>query len=359
MEYLREVDGIHFGPDSSTWQGITEAFQESEIVVPNVGAMSSITIAASELGTFLDPRNREMVDVLCDLWDGRNVPWRRRTKGEGLSEIHNPWLNFLGCTTPGWLQENFPVVAIRGGFASRTIFVYAEKKRQLIAYPKLEMDGEGNELKKLRLHLLNDLKRIALLVGEFRLTADALAFGKHWYNEHWTKRAGDLDPETFGGYIARKQTHIHKVAMVLSAAQRDDLSINEMDLAIADSMVSMLEKQMVEVFSSVGDNPVAQAGNHIIRVLKHYPKGILEEKLIGQCITRMGKKMYDEAMDGLVKGGRLRYWKAELGIIVRLLDSSLHSLHTDPGTQLPSEDPSPSDAAPEVSASQTSPDPNS
>lgn len=348
MELLREVDGIHFGPDSSTWQAITESFLESEVVVPNVGQMSCITIAASELGTFLDPKNREMLDVLCDLWDGRNVPWRRRTKGEGLSEIHNPWLNFLGCTTPGWLQENFPVVAIRGGFASRTVFVYGEKKRQLIAYPKLEIESSGdNDRKKLRLFLVNDLKRIALLQGEFRLTAGALEYGKKWYGDHWTGGTRGLDPETFGGYIARKQTHIHKTAMVVSAAQRDDMSINEMDLMLAEHLVTMLEKDMQEVFASVGDDKVAQAMNHILRTVRHYPKGIKRDELVNQCISRMGIKMFDEAIAGLVQSNRLVLRTSNLGVIVRLGDNSQPFQHTEEQTPVPSESPASSTSSDE------------
>lgn len=342
MELLREIEGIHFGPDSSTWQAITDAFIEAELVVPSVGQMSCLTVAASELGTFLDPQNREMLDVLCDLWDGRNVPWKRRTKGDGVSEIHNPWLNFLGCTTPGWLQENFPVVAIRGGFASRTVFVYGEKKRQLIAYPKLSIDADGSERKKLRLHLVNDLKRIALLQGEFRLTSDALKYGAKWYQTHWTKGHKGLDPEMFGGYIARKQTHIHKVAMVVSAAQRDDMSITDFDLLTAEHLVTMLEKDMTEVFASVGDDKTAQAMNHILRTVRHYPKGIRLDELLGNCISRMGKRMFDEAMDGLYKSSRLVCYSSNLGVIVRLADSSHPAPHTEEQTPVPSESPAPS-----------------
>jgi hypothetical protein len=33
-----------------------------------------------------------------------------------------------------------------------------------------------------------------------------------------------LDDERFGGYLARKQTHIHKLAMILAAAESDRYS---------------------------------------------------------------------------------------------------------------------------------------
>ena len=48
----------------------------------------------------------------------------------------------------------------------------------------------------------------------------------------------------FGGYLARKQTHIHKLAMVLAASRRDELLIDEEDLALAAKMMTDLEQDM-------------------------------------------------------------------------------------------------------------------
>ena len=91
IELLREIEGIHFGPDSATWQAMTQAFAEASEVIEMPGGkhmqMSNMTLAISELGTFLNLKNSEMIDVLVDLWDGKNVPWKRATKGEGEFSI--------------------------------------------------------------------------------------------------------------------------------------------------------------------------------------------------------------------------------------------------------------------------------
>ncbi len=55
--------------------------------------------------------------------------------------INNPFINFMGATTPAWITENFPEYAIGGGFTSRTIFVYAETKRKLNAYHVFVLAG--------------------------------------------------------------------------------------------------------------------------------------------------------------------------------------------------------------------------
>lgn len=302
MSMLRQVDGIHFGPESASWQAVTDAFQEATTILPGSEekTMAALTIEASELGTFLDPTNREMIDVLCRLWDGQDTPWQRRIRSEGISEIANPWINFLGCTTPGWIEENFPEYAIKGGFTSRTIFVYADKKRQFVAYPKLRMDSAGNEFKKLRVHLINDLRRIHKIVGPYILTDKAIEWGTAWYKNHWETDNEHLDMEIHGGYIARKQTHIHKVAMVLAAAEHNDLCITDNNLLQAEKLVTSLELSLPNVFSQIVDNKEASNTALVIKIIEANPKGVKRRALWRKLIMHMSQDDFRNAIMGAI-----------------------------------------------------------
>ena len=305
QELLRGVEGIHFGPESATWQGITDAFLEStEIFRLPDGTnyqTSSITIAASELGTFLDPTNREMVDVLVDLWDGRDVPWRRRTKHEGASEIPAPWLNFIGATTPGWLAENFPEYAVRGGFTSRTVFVFANSKRHFVAYPSRVIEAEDRQTKH---QLISDLREIAKLSGPFTITEEAYAWGTSWYEEHWSNRPSNLaSDDRLSGYLSRKQTHLHKVAMIFSAARGDDLKITRQDLEMALVAIEAIEKEMLSVFDRVSDDPRVKHAQAILTVVKAHPQGIAKRSLWRKLITHMSQWEFDNALSGCINAG--------------------------------------------------------
>lgn len=303
MSMLREVEGIHFGPDSATWQALTNSFAEStEMVDQGDGLMlpmSAITIAASELGTFLDPHNREMIDVMVDLWDGRDVPWKRSTKGEGDSTIANPWLNFIGCTTPAWIEGNFPEYAIGGGFTSRTVFVYAENKRHLEAYPKVNMSPEFATLREALVEDLNDIARIS---GEYTLTPQATKWGIKWYHDHWKSKHSHLAGDRFGGYIARKQTHIHKLAMVISASQRSDRLIHPDDLATASELVSSLEHNLPSVFNRISDNREAKYSAAVFSVLR--TEGTLSKQTLWQKVYHlMSAEQFEAALGGVIKAG--------------------------------------------------------
>jgi hypothetical protein len=103
-----------------------------------------------------------------------------------------------------------------------------------------------------------------MLAGEMRLTAGALDWGEAWYHRHYTVRSANLDDDRFGGYIARKQTHIHKLAMILSASSSDSLQITEEHLQIADQMITDLEPDMQFVFSKIGKSDSALYAERLI-----------------------------------------------------------------------------------------------
>lgn len=303
MQLLREVEGIHFGPDSATWQALTKAFTDSteEFTLPGgeLEIMSAITITASELGTFLDPQNREMIDVLVDLWDGREIPWKRSTKGEGDFEIAHPWLNFIGCTTPAWIEGNFPEYAIGGGFTSRCVFVYGDSKRHLQAYPKQHMTPEFADLRKL---LIQDLEDIAGIAGEYVLTEEATAWGEKWYKEHWETKHPHLRNDRFGGYIARKQTHIHKLAMIISAAQRSDMLVIPEDLQVAETFVTALEQNFDSVFQRITDSRDARYSVAILATLRQNPV-MAKQTLWRELFSLMSHEQFEAGLEGMVRAG--------------------------------------------------------
>lgn len=252
MSLLKKVPDIKFGPDVVTWQALVGAFAESTMSYEYEGefhAMSALTIESSEFGNLLNPADKEMVDLLVSLWDGKPGTFEKRTKGSGNDSIVNPWINLIACTTPAWIAGNFPEYMIGGGFTSRCVFVYADKKAKYVAYPGLEVPTNLAEFAE---KLIEDLSHISAMVGEYKLTPEAVAWGKAWYHAHYNAKNLELDDERFGGYLARKQTHIHKLAMILAAAESPRLILTAEHLALANTMVTDLEPDMKFVFSKIG-----------------------------------------------------------------------------------------------------------
>lgn len=311
MDLLRKVPGVKFGPSVVTWQALVQAFADGKeafeypLESGTWNTMAALTISSGEFGNLLNPQDKDMVDMLVNLWDGKG--FRKQTKHSGTDEVENPWINLIACTTPAWIAGNFPEYMIGGGFTSRCVFVYTDRKEKLVPYPGLSVPKNIDAYQDA---LVQDLVRIAEMKGEFKLTREALEWGGEWYEKHNRQRQPHLDDDRFGGYVARKQTHIHKLAMVLSASQRDELVIKLEDLQTAATMVTDLEAEMVKVFSKIGMSDPAVAATRLVEFIKKRGTVSYEEGYRYVHAQFPQLKDFEEILKGLVKAGRVSFQQA-------------------------------------------------
>jgi hypothetical protein len=326
---LRQIPNIYFGPSSLTWQFLVKALSEAQTLVKygktpegddSYLPMACITCAINELGTFLQPSEAKMVDVFTDLWDAQLESWSHGTATHGSTKIENPWLNIIAAVTPAWLRENFPESLIGGGLTSRMIFVFADKKRHLVAYPGLERISEEVTLQQN--DLVADLLTMSQLIGEYVIEPEGIVWGTEWYYKHWTTRPEHLSNERFGGYIARKQTHLHKLAIVLAAAQRNELIITKKDLIMANAMVTGLELDMINVFESIGTSDTAKNMHAMLMHLSVYGK-MSRDKLWQKCANTITPPAFNEALDGATRAGYMRLYNNGGELMVEILPEAM------------------------------------
>lgn len=290
-----------------TWQKLAKSLSESveylEYVLPSGDktrmAMSCLTIQVSELGTFLRTDDDQLMSFLIRMWEGQIDKFRHETVSGGATEIDNPWLNIIGATTPAWLKENFSESMVGGGLTSRVVFVYGDKKRALIAYPD-EIIPAG-DYQRLRDALVEDLTAISKLSGPYTLSQFARSWGRSWYADHNNPdlRPSHLSSDRYGGYLARKQTHIHKFAIILAASKRDALVIEEDDLKEAEAIVTDIEADMLKVFQSIGVVDQHSHMNEIISTVR-FTGFITAKGLFAKVMNAMTLKEFEEAVRAAV-----------------------------------------------------------
>lgn len=302
FDLLKEVPGIQFGPSVVTWPALVQAFAgaaEGFDYKGEIHTMSPLTIASSEFGNLLNPQDKEMVDMLVHLWDGKS--FKKLTKHSGSDDVVNPWINLIACTTPDWIAGNFPEYMIGGGFTSRCIFVYAEAKAKFVAYPGLSVRTDQNDVKRA---LIQDLEHISInLCGEYKLSREAIEWGQAWYEKHNKNRPVHLDDSRFGGYIARKQTHIHKTAMIFAAAQHDEMVIRQADLMMAEAAVTELEHEMVKVFAKIGMTEMAAATQRLLEFIKRRGTVAYEEAYRYIHSQFPSLREFEDILKGLISAG--------------------------------------------------------
>jgi hypothetical protein len=112
-----------------------------------------------------------------------------------------------------------------------------------------------------------------------------------------------LEDDRFGGYLARKQTHVHKLAMILAASEGDSLSIDESHLALADRMVTDLELDMPKVFSRIGVNPITVHTERLMQTLAASGGMPVMELRRALYSAIPSQRDYMDVLEGLVKAG--------------------------------------------------------
>lgn len=326
MSILRDVPGIKFGPDSVTWQSLvtsfaaaSEAFEYQDEWHP----MSAITLASSELGLLINFLDRDMINLFIDLWDGRKS-FDKQTKMSGSDKVEAPWINMIGCTTPSWIADNVPQAAIGGGFTSRCIFLYADRKEKLVPYPG---DVVPKGLAEVRYRIFQDLEHISTtLCGEYILSKEAKAFGSDWYESIWSLAMSSKDPSNGTGYVARKQTHAHKLAMVLAASQRDELIITGEDLQLAITMLESLETDMHKVFSKVGRTEDSLAADKFIELVNRHGSIDYQDAYRSVHTAFPDFSVFERVLAGAIRSGQISTEIVAGGKIM------LHSLNPTPLT---------------------------
>lgn len=269
MRLLRQIPTIRQGPTTLTWQSLYDAFLESgeEFEIPG-GTMQTqfaLYVNSPEFGITLNPKDTEMIDQLVHCWDGAEM--KKRTRKDGELCIPTPSLNMIACTTPSWIAENVPHYLIGGGLTSRMLFVYGDKKARYNAYPQRHLPSDYHAQQAT---LVRDLERISQLVGGFVLTPDAYEWGEAWYEHFHKVEAPKLDKTLIGGYIARKQTLVHKVAMCLAVSLGNDLIITGPLLQRAAALITELEGAMPMVYDKIGMKEGANASQQVLAFLERY-----------------------------------------------------------------------------------------
>ena len=323
MNLLAEVPEIHFGANSTTWQALATTFAAAGVFYEyprgsgELHPMSAVTLVSRELGSLIDPKNRDSINFLIELWDG-SKKYDKQTKTNGSDIIEAPWINIIGAATPAWIADNVPASMLGGGFISRCVFLYADRKEKFVAYPGLTVP-KGIEITKQK--LIHDLEHIAVnLLGEYKLTEDAVEWGKAWYEDLWRNAAKNYTDDQIMGYISRKQTHVHKLAIVLSASRSDELVIDLDIIRLAEHMLSDLESDMKKVFAKIGKSATSSEADRLLDFIRRGQVVPYSTAYRHVHAYFPNFKQFEDVLAGLIQGGYILLEHTPSGPLLKAIE---------------------------------------
>lgn len=278
----------------------SSATSDSKLIETLAGSPDgAITIYSGEFGTFMSISKEKMYDLLTDLFDGK-IKHDMATRLHGLEMVLQPCVNLLAATTPKWLASQPPEVLTGGGFSSRVIFIYEQTVRQReMYYDHLNFD----QFEEIKADLIHDLEYIATLEGEFRHdsveTKEAM---RAWY----LSTADDpIDDERVEGYFQRKPAHLHKVCMLLSLAERDDLLITMDHFQQALALLESIEKKMPKALTNFGKNPYSEEMEKVREFIQSHGR-VPKSKLLARFYNNLTAAALEDVVSALVVIGDVK-----------------------------------------------------
>ena len=291
---LGAVPGLKFTTDSVTRERLIQDLTQS-----NSDGHSSMTAYSSELATLLTSSGMDIVAFLTDIYDSPNE-WAHQTKMGGTNKIKNPYLNVIAATTPDWIAKAMPMDTVGIGLTSRIVFIYQDTPRIKDPFPVLSPDQIA-----MQEMLLHDLNHIATLGGQFDLTPEAKAYYSEWYKSRLAQPNPTGD-DRLNGYFERKPMHALKLAMVVSAALKNDLVLTEDDITVSLGLLEEVEGKMKKVFANVGKNPLSVDMDQVaLAVAGSMPGGMTHSEMIGRFKHSLRKDELAEVLDLLINQGLL------------------------------------------------------
>ena len=237
---------------------------------------NAMTHICPELVVFLGQRDLLLLGWLTDWYDSLPV-WENRTKTAGVDEIHNMCYNLLAGTAPDWISSMIPEEAMGGGFTSRCMFVYEERKRKVVSDPRMttaELD--------MRARLLDDLVQISEVAGEVEVSPKALSDYTDWYEQQEADILDGNPPireQRLQGYLSRRQTHCWKLSMALSFSRSNERVIKLQDMRRARRLLAATERRMGMTFGGVGRGRYSQALHNVIAYMQERGRATHSELL--------------------------------------------------------------------------------
>lgn len=240
--------GIRMAAEATTRESLIRFLRESGTMdVDDQGTAlihASLTVFSQEFTVFLGYNNQTLMSDLTDWFDCRER-WTYRTKNMGEDDIIGVFMNIIGATTPELIHSALPVDAVGSGLTSRMIFVYEEAKG-----PKCPAPFATSKHKDIRDRVSKDLSQIMLMRGEFKIASDFMDVWTEWY----MCTSPSFEDIRFAGYFERRQLHLLKLSMIMSASRSNDMRITIGDFERARALLEVTERKMPMTFMGHGRN---------------------------------------------------------------------------------------------------------
>jgi hypothetical protein len=279
--YMAELPEFHFAPTSLTGAALVDTLAASKRFIARLPdpplEYFNTTITAEELTAFMHKYDDEMVGLLSAFYDPD--PYAQSRRGKDIKiKIDRPQVNLISGTTPSNLIGLMPESAWDQGFTSRVIMVNSDERiiGDDFAFASRDLD-KG---------LVNDIKMIGALSGEFKVTSEYRDAVNNW------RALGEppvVNHPKLLHYKTRRRVHLYKLSMVSAADRSDVMLLTKDDFNRAMGWLLEAETTMPDIFAAGSTGTDARAIDEIYHFITVSDKGegVPEQRIVNFARARV------------------------------------------------------------------------
>lgn len=239
------------GADSITFEELLADIADNVRRVPrpdrSIYVHASYAFILEELSSLFKKKTQDVVNFLISAYDGK--PYDYKTKHQGKQLLRNLCMSFLAGTQPDFFMEARKSGIFGSGFASRTLFLFENKKR-FSAFHVTQLDEEQQKCKA---ELLEYIKKLATLYGAIKYTEDTYNFLESWERDVLTIQENTCSAR-MAEYVARKKVMMLKLAAAMHFGESTAMEIPQETFMKAMKLLDSIEPQMELGLTSSGRN---------------------------------------------------------------------------------------------------------
>jgi hypothetical protein len=253
--------------------------------------------------------------------------WSRKIKKDPFPlTLQNVCLNILACSTFTFLNELVSEANIQSGFASRILYVVG-RDEDVTGDAKFQQgrtDEQKEAYKKFREALTQDLVEISKMVGPMVAAPEMAPAWEAWIKKHKTF-VRSLPSENLQSVLARTNTSVIKISMLLSAAESNERIIKLSHFEKAVELVEAVNKNVPGIFmrSRLAQAPGKGGANELARTILDFVqnKPHITDTIVKNAMIVKGFKTpdIDNVLKALLGSGSLKTGHCGAGVGTELI----------------------------------------
>ena len=315
LSLLDKVDDILVLHERMTVEGLMDKMQRVTIL-PNgrIVPDGSLMIHADELSNLFGKAS-----YISDLMSFITAAYTSKakldflTRSKGLCSVRNPCITFLAGTTPEQMGEIFPSITLASGLMGRILLIIGSRGER-VPKPKL-MDSMKEDL-------IYDLVEMSKMFGNIVITEEAEKAFDIWYRAFPLHPPSELSP-----FYERKHDHVWKAAIVISAAESNEMVITKDHFWSAVRSIELVERHMSDTLNFIGATAQSTVIDYVLSSIRiKNPEPVSHSVLLRKVYRKIqNSSEFKDIIDTLIDSNKIVQSATQHGIFYRLKEKKTNA----------------------------------